>query len=112
MRKDVKKFLFIGSQDEQERFFKNAQEMGIIQFINPHLKTLKDIPEDVQNLTLAIKVLRGLPTADQEENYHALDADLIVDQILHLHRQIEQNNENIRLLTLDISKINVWEISH
>jgi V/A-type H+-transporting ATPase subunit I len=107
MRKDVKKFLFIGPQDEQARFFKNAQEMGIIQFINPFGKTLKDVPEDVQNMTAAIKVLRGLPTSEQEENYQALDGDLIVNQILDLHRRNEQINETIRLLTLEISKINV-----
>lgn len=107
MRKDVKKFLFIGPDDEQERFFKNAQEMGIIHFINPHAKTLKDIPEDVQNLTSSIKVLRGLPTSDQEENYNALDVDSITNQILDLHRKNEQITENIRLLTIEISRIHV-----
>lgn len=107
MRRDVKKFLFIGPQNEQERFFKNAQEMGIIQFINPHPRTLKDVPEDVENMIAAIKILRGLPTADQEENYHALYADQLVGKILDLHHRSEQISENIRQLTLDMSKISV-----
>lgn len=81
MRKDVKKFLFLGPEDEKESFFKKAQEIGIIHFINPHPKGTKEIPEDVQNLVSAIKVLRGLPTVEQEENFSGLDADEIVDSI-------------------------------
>lgn len=107
MRKDVKKFLLIGPKEEQERFFRNAQEMGIIQFINPNSKISKAVPGEVQNVTAAIKVLRGLPTVEQEESYQTADADLIVNRILTLSEQRETLDEKIRSLSQDINKIHV-----
>lgn len=105
MRKEVKKFLFIGPAKDKELFFKKAQEIGIVHFINPHPKSSKDIPEDVQNVIIAIKILRGLPTVDQEENFKNLDADEIINRIIRLQRESEQLQENIRVLSLEIARI-------
>ena len=68
MREDVLKFLFIGPEAEKEKFFKQAQAQGIIHFIDPSSASRKDIPQDIHHLTAAIKVLRGLPPGEQEEN--------------------------------------------
>lgn len=108
MREDVKKFLFIGLTKDKESFFKKAQAEGIIHFIDPHLRSLKDIPEDVQRLTRAIKVLRGLSPRDQEENFKALNVDQIVDRILLLHDQNERLAEELRILGIEISRIDIF----
>lgn len=108
MREDVKKYVFIGPEEEKEPFFKKAQSLGIIHFIDPASKSHKDIPEDVQHLTKAIKVLRGLPTQEQEENFNGLDADTLVDAILRLNEKNDQLFEEMRVLTIELSRISVF----
>ncbi len=108
MRKDVEKFLFIGPVEDKEQFFKHAQENGIIHFIDPYLSSHKDIPQDVQRLTAALKILRGLPVREQEENFSNLNADQIVDHIVSLHEQNEKLLEELRVLALEISRIEVF----
>jgi V/A-type H+-transporting ATPase subunit I len=108
MREDLGKFLFVGLEKDKQQFFKSAQEQGIIHFINPSLTSNKDLPQDVQQVVSAIKVLRGLPPQEQEENYSMLDAASIVRDILHLHERNEQLQEDIRVLTIEISRIDVY----
>lgn len=108
MREDVKKFLFLGLEEDKEAFFKHAQAQGIIHFIDPHLSAHKDIPQDVQRLTAAIKVLRGLPSREQEENFNGLSADYTVDSLLLLHEQNEKLLEQLRVIGIEISRIAVF----
>lgn len=108
MREDVKKFLFLGPVEEKEQFFQKAQAEGLIHFIDPHLSSHKDIPQDVQQLTAAIKVLRGLPPKEQEENFTGLNADQIIDAILSLHEQNEKLLEELRVLTIEKARIEVF----
>jgi V/A-type H+/Na+-transporting ATPase subunit I len=108
MRKDVKKFLFIGAQDDKDVFFKNAQSLGIIHFIDPNLRSHKEMPEDVQQVATAIKVLRGLPPVEQEENFNNLDSHQIVQNILELNEKNEILLEELRVLALEISRIDVF----
>lgn len=105
MREDVKKILFLGLEGDKEAFFKKAQARGIIDFIDPHLSGNKDVPQDVQRITAAMKILRGLPQTEQEENFKELHADALVDSILHLHAQTEKLHEQLRVLTIEISRI-------
>lgn len=105
MRKDVKKILFLGLEDDKDAFFQSAQEEGIIHFIDPNQSAHKEVPQDVQRISAAIKVLRGLPSHEQEENYQALDADQIVNDILLLHEKNEKLLEEIRVKTIEISRI-------
>ncbi|WP_068468303.1 V-type ATP synthase subunit I [Candidatus Protochlamydia phocaeensis] len=108
MREDVKKFLFIGSQDDKDYFFKKAQSMGIIHFIDPLSRSHKEIPEDVQRVGAAIKILRGLPPVEQEENFTHLDSDQIVKDILDLQGKKERLEEELRVLSLEIARISVF----
>ena len=98
MREDVKKFLFIGPEEEKGEFFRRAQSEGIIHFIDPNPGPHKEIPEDVQRVSTAIKVLRGLPPQEQEENFNILQADPIVNAILNLHTRNEQLLEEHRVI--------------
>lgn len=108
MREDVKKFLFMGSEEDKTRFFERAQTIGLIHFIDPYLSSHKEIPQDVHRLTAAIKVLRGLPPIEQEENFTALNADQIVDSILSLHEQNEKLLEELRVIRIEKSRIEVF----
>lgn len=106
MRKDVHKFLFIGSETDKEQFFQRAQEEGVIQFIDSS-PTKKEIPEEIQNTISSIKVLRSLPVVDQEENFQGLDADHIITSILNLQSQKESLLESIDQTEDEISRIDV-----
>jgi V/A-type H+/Na+-transporting ATPase subunit I len=108
MREDIKKFLFIGPEEEKETFFKKAQALGIIHFIDFHQKARKQLPEDVDHVAKAIKILRGLPSSDQEENFHDFHADKIVSEILELQVKNEKLEEEERILRLEISRIEVF----
>lgn len=108
MREDVKKFLFLGLEEDKEAFFKQAQAQGIIHFIDPKPRGHKDVPLEVQRVTAAIKVLRGLPPLEQEENFSGLNADQIVQEIVNLNEQNEKLLEHLRVLAIEISRIEVF----
>lgn len=108
MREDVKKFLFFGLEEDKESFFQKAQSLGVIHFIDPYSSGNRDIPKDVQNLTAALKILRGLPVREQKMNTNGLDPDPIVNEILRLHHSREKLNERLRILGLEISRIEVF----
>lgn len=108
MRIDVKKFLFIGNHHEKADFFKNAQKMGVVHFINPGAAPSKDVPLDVQQVSAAIKVLRGQPVVEQEENYSLLNVNTIVEEILRLNRDNESLLEQLRVLKLEMSRVEIF----
>lgn len=108
MREDVHKYLFIGPEKEKEKFFTQAQAQGLIHFIDPLSKGRKEIPQEIHHLTAAIKILRGLPSAEQEENYAHLDADAIIETILDLHERSEKLLEELRVLEIEKSRIEVF----
>ncbi len=108
MRVDVKKFLFIGLDRDRERFFGKAQKTGIIHFIEPTKAAYKQTPEVIERILTAIKVVRGLPTGEQEELYRFDQTDFIVDQIISLHEDVERCEEEERILKMEISRIQVF----
>lgn len=105
MREDVRKFLFLGLEQDKESFFKDAQSEGIIHFIDPNQSGHREVPQEIQHLTAAMKILRGLPTHEQEENFLNLDVDQIVERILFLHEKREKLAEDMRVMNLEISRI-------
>lgn len=109
MRKDVKKFLFLGMQEQKEAFFAAAQEAGLIHFIDPQSKTKKEYPLEIQQLIDAIKILRSLPVTEQEENFDLLEPHFKtnVQTILELNKSILNLQEDLRLLDLEISRVSI-----
>lgn len=93
---------------EKERFFKKAQELGLIHFIDISQMKKGATPNVLLRITSAIKVLRGLPPTDQEENYKGLDAIKITDAILDLNHQKEALQEEIRVLEVEMSRVDVF----
>jgi len=105
MNKELKKFLFLGSTDEKTTFFKEAQEAGVIHFIDPRPQSTQEIPKEVQDTIAAIKILRGLPTQDQIKNASNLNNEEIIQNIISLHSKNQRLQEEKRLLSLEIERI-------
>jgi V/A-type H+-transporting ATPase subunit I len=105
MRCDVKKYLFIGTENDRSAFFARAQEEGIVHFINKTDLLTKQIPQGSQDIVKAIKVLRGLPTTEQEEVDNFEIASSTTQKILELKEKIDGLAEEERIVKLDMSRI-------
>lgn len=108
MRIDVKKFLFIGSHNEREKFFKKAQRAGLIHFIDLVPTEQIEVPKEIEEIGSAIKVLRGLPTVEQEEMTDYSKSDEIARHILKLKHRIESLEEEKRVIRLEIARVEVF----
>ncbi len=108
MRKDVKKFLFIGSAEDKARFFEKAQRAGIVEFIDPSLQRRGDHPPEVVQLIQANKVLRGLAPVPQEELEDHSQADVIAHRIVELHDQQMSLDEEKRVLRQEMERIHLF----
>lgn len=107
MRIDVKKYLFMGLQEDRHAFFTKAQELGIVHFIETHV-TMKEVPVEIEEYTKALKVLRGLPVAPQEFPKDLHVADNVTKNIVELHQQLEKLEEERRILKLEISRVEIF----
>lgn len=105
MRFDVKKYLFVGLQEDKEKFFKAAQEAGIIHFINLDTTKAKESSHKLQEILKAIKILRGLPSVEQEETEEFSLTDKIVHDILTLKNSLEELEEEERVVQLEVARI-------
>lgn len=106
MRVDLKKFLFLGAEQDKESFFKRAQEAGIVHFIETQ-KLEHQVPDEMNDFGKAIKILRGLPPLRQEE----LDAELahgLALKIIQLKERLLQLEEEKRLNALEIARIEIY----
>ena len=109
MRYDLKKFLFVGAAADKDFFFKRAQHIGVIQFIDSNPALSKASANEVQHITDAIKVLRGQPPVEQEEMDSFFAADGLAYRIIELKKSIENLQEEQRLLTLEINRIEIFD---
>ncbi|MGK5594877.1 MAG: V-type ATPase 116kDa subunit family protein [Parachlamydiaceae bacterium] len=108
MRYDVKKFVFVGLQEDKSSFFKEAQSVGIIHFINLDPTKLKEPPEVFQDTLKAIKVLRSLPPVEQEENFESLQVAFLTKKILSHKHHLEKLEEEARVLKLECARVEVF----
>lgn len=105
MRRDVKKYLFVGAEDERAAFFSKAQEEGIIHFIDAKSSSIKQVPQNTQDIAKGIKVLRGLPTMEQEDVDQLEMSSSIAEQILALKEKVDRLTEEKRVVSLEMSRI-------
>jgi len=108
MRIDLQKFLFVGMHDNKSAFFKKAQDLGIIDFIDVNASPHKESPAEVQHVIHAIKVLRGLPVTDQQEVNDFDRANKITDEIVDLKHMLDQLYEDERVLHLEIARVDIF----
>lgn len=108
MRVDLRKFLFIGMSEDKNRFFEKAQELGVVDFIDPSESIHHEMPASMQKLAYAIKVLLGLPTMAQEELHHYDLADGIVQKVLDLKHKLDKLEEDERVVKLEVSRVEIF----
>ncbi|NGX57809.1 MAG: hypothetical protein K940chlam3_00705 [Chlamydiae bacterium] len=104
-RKDVKKFTFIGVKDQRDEFFRRAQKIGIVHFIDMHAQKAGHLPQEIQDYIQAIKVLRSQPVVKQEEPVSIERSLEIAKRVLELKHDIESKEEQLRVLHLEISRV-------
>jgi V/A-type H+/Na+-transporting ATPase subunit I len=111
MRINVKKYFFFGLEKDRDAFFKKAQELGIIEFIDKKISFVpQELPEEIQRVCDAIKVLRVLPPVEQEEfeDDELIMADYSAVCILKLNSALEALKEEKRILHREISRIKIF----
>jgi len=108
MRIDVRKILFFGWGKAQEEFFSRAQDFGIIHFIDPKEQGRKELPESIQQLIHAIRLLRSLPVTEQEEEVDFSLADKLTQEILAVKDHLDKQKESERLLRLEEQRVQVF----
>ena len=107
---NLKKYLFIGAENEIADFFLSAQEAGFIEFITIKKKT-KDLPESIRKLMESIKVLRKQPVKEPykkgrgKKGGDAEYAQDIATEVLELTHEIEKLSEEQRFLEAEISRV-------
>lgn len=108
MRVDCKKFLFYGARSAVEAFFDDAQNQGIVEFIDPKKTKIKEVPRDINRIQQAIRVLHGLPTTEQLEVDDYENADELAREITGMHDKIEVLLEERREIRQEIARIEVF----
>lgn len=108
MRYDVKKFLFIGVEEDRDVFFKRAQDAGIIHFIESKTATVKAAPKEVLDLIKAIKVLRGLPVVEQEDSEEFDLAIGFAQKILGIKEKLISLAEEERVTKLEMARVEIF----
>lgn len=104
MRFDVKKFLFVGLDDDRMEFFERAQEIGIVQFIKNKAQA-GELPAGSQNIARSIKILRGHCNIVQKEIENESSVNFIVDNILSLDKALEELREEQRITQQEILQV-------
>ncbi len=101
----VKKYLFIGVQEDIDIFFKRAQEKGFIEFISTKARRAFDYPDDVQKMIMALKILRKQPHVKGAELTKDLDPQKLAHTIVENNIWLEKLEEQKRLLESEISRV-------
>lgn len=105
MRYDVRKFLFMGAAKDKLPFFKAAQEAGIIEFISPKGRKKQELPEDIEHITQAIKILRGYVQQEQTTHKHLQKAPAITKHILTVKEELTKLEHKARETEQEIKRI-------
>ena len=105
MRVDVKKYLFVGPSDYRDDFFEDAQKEGIVEFIDSHKKFIQDVPEDLENMHRAHKILLGQQVRQQKELENGRTSLALAQEITQLKDDIDALYEKRRVTTMEIARI-------
>ena len=105
MRVDVKKYLFFGARSALENFFGDAQEQGVVEFIDPKRKKIKEVPAEINLLQQAIRVVHHLPPVEQLELEDYSTAEQVAKEVVAIHDAIEGLLEERREIRQEIARI-------
>ncbi len=101
----VKKVLIYGIKDQVDLFFKEAQEVGCIEFTRESTKKASEIPASIRELVEAIKILRHVPPSSSptEEAFPSLQEAAI--RVGFLHAQMQHLQEKEKSLRAEIARV-------
>ncbi len=105
MRVPLKKILFLGSKNAHKIFFERAQQIGWFEFISvsgqkPHL-----FPKPIEDLKLAIKILKKQPIKETQDKITRAEAPITIERIVALKSEHDQLLEERRLLEAEFVKV-------
>lgn len=102
---NVKKYLFIGVQEDLDIFFKRAQEKGFIEFLSQKERRAVDYPATLQDTISALRILSKQPPVKGAELTKDLDAHHLATTIVQTKSHLEKLLEEERLLRAEIARI-------
>lgn len=105
MRKDVKKLLFFGLEQDKNSFFTKSQTLGMIQFIDQKNRKIAPSDPHAEILAQGIKILRGLPLKECHSTLPPLE---MAREIIALKHRQDKLEEDLRILTLELERIKVF----
>jgi V/A-type H+-transporting ATPase subunit I len=101
----VKKYLFIGVQEDLTTFFDRAQKKGFIEFISQKGGRALDYPEQVDKLIRALKILRKEAVTKPAPLTKDLDPVKLAHTVVESASHLEKLEERERILKGEISRI-------
>lgn len=108
MRVDLKKFLFFGSEKQKNEFFKKAQSLGAIEFVDHSGHKFDIVPEQVRMMSKAIKVLRKMPLRRQSTFENVKEASHIAEEITSKDDQITRLREELHFINQEIARVSIF----
>ena len=106
MIQDVVKYLILGSRENIDRFFAQAQEQNFLEFISMSQKKAVEKPVTIQNLLLAIKILKKQPGKEPYQGGGDVALAMqLSERIVELKEDLEKLNEERRVLETEKSRV-------
>lgn len=106
MIRDVAKYLILGTKEDLDRFFAQAQQQGFLEFISISQKKPAAAPVAIQNLLQSIKILKKLPHKEPYRGGGDLTLAMqISERIVELKEDLEKLNEERRVLEAEKSRV-------
>lgn len=103
---DIVKYFIMGTKDDLNRFFEQAQEQGFLEFISVSPKKQVEMPVTVQSLLTAIKILKKQPIREEYQGGgDLLLAMQISERIVELKDDLEKLYEEKRVLDAEIVRV-------
>src|SRR5262249_24533164 len=107
LRVDVNKYLLVGPNKEHDLFFRQAQALGAAEFVTRDMR-LQEAPQNVQNLTEALHILRGMVPVKQQPAGNYTSASVLAQHIVERNHSLEELREKQRILVREIDRIAVF----
>ncbi len=105
MRVDVEKVLMLGPASNRERFFKHAQDQGIVEFIGP---VDLEVPGNIQNFIDALHVLRQMVPVKQAPQADYKSASVLARAVIEYKEKLEHLLEQKRITEKEISRVEIF----
>ncbi len=102
MRVKVKKQLILGPESKRDAFFKEAQELGVIEFIGA---PQADKSDEIQVFVDALHVLRTRMPVKQAHPQHFYSPNMLARQIVDYKSRLEHLYADKRTIEKEISRI-------